>query len=192
VIGADETTWRLLGSGSKSWWAWSVCSPDAVVYQISPTRSAKDAGRILRDFSGVVVADGYSAYRTLRDQRAASRDGPAFELAACWAHVRRKFLEAEPNHPEATPIIKLIGRLYGVEAAGREAPDHLAVLRGEKSRELVGQLRNALLAIRALPRSSLARPSPTPSNSGPRSLASSTIRVSRSTTTRPSGLFAVS
>jgi len=155
VIGADETTWRLLGSGSKSWWAWSVCSPDAVVYQISPTRSAKDAGRILRDFSGVVVADGYSAYRTLRDRRAVSRDGSPFELAACWAHVRRKFLEAEPDHPEATPVLELIGDLYGVEAEGREAPDRLAMLRGEKSRELVDQLRDALLAIRALPRSSL-------------------------------------
>lgn len=144
-----ETTWRLLGSGSKSWWAWSVCSPDAVVYQISPTRSAKDAGRILRDFSGVVVADGYSAYKTLRNERVAARAGPAFELAACWAHVRRKFLEAEPNHPEATSIIELIRELYAVEAEGRAAPERLAVLRGEKSRELVDQLRDALLAIRA-------------------------------------------
>ena len=75
--------------------------------------------------------------------------------AACWAHVRRKFLEAESDHPEATPVLELIGDLYGVEAEGREAPDRLAMLRGEKSRELVDQLRDALLAIRALPRSSL-------------------------------------
>ena len=95
-IGADETRWKLLEKGGgKTWWAWSLTRPAAVVYRIDASRSAAAASRILRHYEGVVVCDGYGAYETL----AKPRDGlPRIRLAHCFAHVRRKLLEAEPAY----------------------------------------------------------------------------------------------
>jgi len=66
------------------------------------------------------------------------------------------------------------------------------MLRGEKSRELVDQLRDALLAIRALPRSSLGTAVSYTFELWPaltRFLDDSRVPLE---TTRPSGLFAAS
>jgi hypothetical protein len=54
-------------------------------------RSAEALGNIIpADFSGIIGCDGYSVYQS----RAAHSDG-RIRLAACWAHVRRKFDEAK-------------------------------------------------------------------------------------------------
>jgi len=116
VVGADETRWMLLKKGSSKWWAWSVSSEHGVFYRIDESRSSEAAVRLLKDFSGVVVADGYGAYSKL----ARDRDGPKFTLANCWAHVRRKFHECEPNYPEAGRALKIIGWLYKLDARARE------------------------------------------------------------------------
>jgi transposase len=162
VVGADETVWPLLEKGgAKRWYAWSVTAPAAVFYRIDPSRSARAAAEILRDYSGIAVCDGYGAYATLA---AHSRDGPGagFTLAHCWAHVRRKFFECEPAFPEAAQALALIGQLYDVEAEAQKAEvadprAHLARLRAERSRPLVEELRLWMLGQRALPQSGLGK-----------------------------------
>jgi transposase len=90
VIGADETWWRVLvGPGNKRWWAWSLTSETAVTYTILESRSEEAARQVLNGYQGIVVAGGYGAYEAL------TRAGPRFTLAHCWAHVRRKFVEAD-------------------------------------------------------------------------------------------------
>ena len=42
----------------------------------------------LKDFKGIVVCDGYSAYRKL------DRENPDIVFAGCWSHARRRFAEA--------------------------------------------------------------------------------------------------
>jgi transposase len=164
VVGADETTWRLMEANRpKTWWAWSVCSTDEVYYHIHPSRSAEAAAAILRDYSGVVICDGYTAYSALRKNRAATRDGPPpFTLAHCWAHVRRKFIEAEPHDPRAGEVLDLIGKLYEVEGEARVASngdlhERRAALRQARSRETVAEIRRWMLEQRALPGSSLGK-----------------------------------
>jgi len=100
VVGADETTWRMMApKDPRTWWAWSVTREDAVVYKIQPTRSAEGARQILRDYAGVVVADGYSAYGKL-EREGGSRDGPRFTLAKCWAHyLEFDVIWSTPNSP---------------------------------------------------------------------------------------------
>jgi hypothetical protein len=68
---------------------WAVAAPDAVVCNIEGSRSAEAGRRALAGFKGVVMADGYTVYEPL------SREPGRFVLANCWAHVRRKYLEAE-------------------------------------------------------------------------------------------------
>lgn len=156
VLGADETWWRLAeGKGAKRWWAWALTCHDAVVYRILPSRSQAAAREVLGDYRGIVVADGYGAYEAL------ARDGPSgFTLAHCWAHVRRKFLEAEAHFPEpCRELLELIGQLYAVEREAADSLERRAALRAERSRPLVAAIRKRALEIAAesLPQSSLGK-----------------------------------
>jgi transposase len=166
IVGADETWWRLMErGGSQRWWVWSVTGEDAVVYRILASRSQHAAREILGDFRGVVMADGYGAYEAL------ARAGPGFTLAHCWAHVRRKFIEAEAHYAgPCREVLNLIGQLYAVERAVPALPAPMATdesrteiltlrgrLRSERSRPIVHAIQTWALAQRALPESSLGK-----------------------------------
>ena len=145
VVHADETHWPLMTrQGTSKWWVWSVASREAVFYRLCGTRSAKGAQSILSGYEGVVMCDGYKAYQTL-----ASRAGPGMSLAHCWAHARRKFVEAEPNYPkECKRPLELMSKLFEVErkvpcVEVPEPPEVLELrraLRAEDSKPLVNEL----------------------------------------------------
>src|SRR4029453_13782931 len=98
----------------------------AVTYTILESRSQEAARQVLNGYQGIVVADGYGAYE------AVARAGPGFTLAHCWAHVRRKFVEAEPNYPGPCAEARgLIGELSAVE---RDSPDVAARTAGRAGR----------------------------------------------------------
>src|SRR5947199_9121269 len=105
---------------SKTWWVWAICRPDAVVYRLLGPRSAAGAATVLQDYRGIVLCDGYAAYRALAKRGAAERAGPTITLAHCWAHVRRQYVEAEPSYPQAAEMLARIGALYAAEAAAQE------------------------------------------------------------------------
>lgn len=158
VIGADETTWRLMGGkgkknggDAKKWQVWTAAGPDAVCYQIKDSRSAEAARDLLRDYAGTVVCDDYSAYKALKKR------GGQFQLAHCWAHVRRKFVEVEAEHPaECGEVLDLIGQLYTIEKrAATGPPEERARLRNEESRPIVKRIEQWALGVRALPGSGL-------------------------------------
>jgi transposase len=166
VVGADETWWRLMDKkGSQRWWVWSVTRDDAVFYKALANRSEEAARQVLNGYQGIVLADGYKAYDAL------CRHGPSFTLCHCWAHVRRKFVEAEPHFKEpCREILDLIGQLYAVEAevppdllqdpsSRTEALARRQRLRQERSRPIVAQIRGWAFAQkpRALPESSLGK-----------------------------------
>lgn len=160
VIGVDETHWKLMGekgkkSGGKGkrWQAWAICCPDAVHYSIEGSRSAETAKSILGDFNGVALTDGYSAYESVRKQ------GGKFTLAHCWAHVRRKFVEVEEQHPgRCAEVLDLIGQLYDVEREARgKPPDEVLALRQERAKKIVLAIQKWALEVEALPESNLGR-----------------------------------
>jgi len=111
-IHADETRWPFVKKPkAECWQAWAIACEDAVLYRILPSRSAEAGGKLLDGYRGVVMVDGYSAYKTI-----AARAGPAMGLVNCWAHARRKFVEIEAFYPaECEKILGLIGKLYEVE-----------------------------------------------------------------------------
>jgi transposase len=114
LIHADETYWLMLSKGSgKKWYAWTVASPSTVFHRIFDSRSTATAREVLSDYHGNVVADGYEPYQTVAR---AGPDGVArYTLAFCWAHVRRKYVKAEPFAPTCAEAIELIGKLYEIE-----------------------------------------------------------------------------
>src|SRR5439155_1231448 len=96
-----------------------LCRPEAVVYRLLGTRSAAGAATVLGDYRGIVLCDGYAAYRALAKRGTGERAGPTLTLAHCWAHVRRQYLEAEPSYPQAVDVLALIGELYAAESAAQ-------------------------------------------------------------------------
>ena len=170
LVHADETTWPYLGKRSKEkpgrFWTWCAATGRAVCYAILPSRSAQAAKEVLGDYRGIVMADGYSAYESL------AKEGGGFTLVHCWAHVRRKFVEAEPFFPEESgTMIALIGKLYTVERevpragpeAGEKAREDEAALRlalrQERSRWIIREIQALLMELKGsiLPQSSLGK-----------------------------------
>ena len=59
-----------------------------ILYEYQKTRKADHPREFLKGFTGVVVCDGYSAYRKL------DRETEAIVFAGCWTHARRYFADA--------------------------------------------------------------------------------------------------
>ena len=156
VVGADETTWRLMGkkvTNTKRWQVWALSAPDAVYYQLHPSRGAEAAQELLRDFAGTVMCDGYSAYQSLKKRR------HDFHLAHCWAHVRRKFVELEESFPKpSAEALELIAELYRIEREIEEKPPEECLrIRAARAGPVVQQIHQWALQQRALPQSPLAK-----------------------------------
>lgn len=162
VVGADETWWRLMGAKSKSeggegakWWVWSVGAEDAVCYRLEDSRSAEAASRLLGEYTGTVMCDGYSSYISL------AKSSRKFRLAHCWSHVRRKFIELESAfEAEAKQVLDLIDDLFRIEAqcgTGPPGDEMRARLRSERSRPVVKQIEHWALTVQAFPQSALRK-----------------------------------
>jgi transposase len=112
---------------------WNGPDPPAAVYLYSPDRRAERPAAHLARFRGVVQVDGYPGFERLRD-------GGDIELAACWAHARRKFYEVHEatGSPVAAEALRRIAELYAIEATirGRSA-DVRRATRQTKSLPLV-------------------------------------------------------
>jgi transposase len=155
VLGADETTWSLLGhrgKPSKRWYTWALCADDAVLYRLDESRSAEAARKIIGDFKGTLVSDGYTGYHALKKQ------GGSFRIAHCWAHVRRKFIEAESSaKAQCAEVLDLIGKLYEVERTITGPPEERLAIRNERSRPIVTQIHRWALSTSCLPQSPLGK-----------------------------------
>ena len=95
LLHADETTMQCnkepgRKATSKSY-MWVICSGElekkkGTVFTYKTSRSADTAKELLKDFNGILVTDGYSAYKNIEE----------VIHAECWAHMRRYFYESIP------------------------------------------------------------------------------------------------
>ena len=111
VINVDETRWAMMGSLTPAkGTVWTVRSPVVSFYRILPGKSADEGRQVLNGYHGTVVADGFAVYEVL------AREGPAFTLAHCWSHAKRKYEDIAEHWPAACAAIgALIGELYAIE-----------------------------------------------------------------------------
>ncbi len=114
VIYADETRWQMMmKSNSCRWWTWCVATDKIATYRIFSNRSQKAAAKMLGEYGRVAMTDGYATYDALVKNGIAN---PSLTIAHCWAHVRRKFIEAEDAYPELSkPAVSMIRDLYRIE-----------------------------------------------------------------------------
>lgn len=135
VLGVDETTWKLLKTKkkgkSKTWWVWARRANDAVHYTLDESRSAEVAKRLLGDYRGIVMCDGYAAYTSL------AKANPDLQLANCWTHARRDLLPFEDD-PRGKRALRVIQRMYRLETQVRgKPPDEIVAWRQRKTRPLL-------------------------------------------------------
>ena len=97
VIQADETTCQVTKDGrtgaSKSYMfvyrtsELSTGKP-VILYQYGTTRSKSNVQKFLDGFSGILVSDAFSGYKSL------DKNDEHIQSAFCWAHARRDYADA--------------------------------------------------------------------------------------------------
>ena len=124
ILQMDETPLQVLNepgrqAQSKSYmWVMHGGSPQqrSVVYHYDPGRGQAVVKRLLEGYQGYLQSDGWHAYEAVYYDDIIG--------VACWAHVRRKFKEAEKANKTGSTRIKhavaTIQRLYKIEKHGQD------------------------------------------------------------------------
>ena len=111
-------------------------TPAAVWFAYSPDRKGQHPRAHLKNFSGILQADGYAGFAQLY------RSGSVQE-AACWAHARRKFYDVykDQSSPLAAEVLQRIAALYAIESEIRgQPPDLRKAARQSRASPLLEQL----------------------------------------------------
>lgn len=157
---ADETTIPVLKTekekpGSHRGYLWAYAMPrGTIVYDYARGRSGDHPRGFLDGYSGILQVDRYEGYSAISAR-------PEIIDIACWAHARRRFMEAaKTSSRRAKPILELIQKLYVVEKRAREeqlAPADRARLRRSSSRPVLEEIRHELedTVMTVLPKTSL-------------------------------------
>jgi transposase len=85
------------------------------VFEFQMGRGREGPKGFLGEYSGILQTDRYVAYERV--------GGPEMVHAACWAHARRKFVDAVKLHPgdvAARQIVERIDELFGIDRLARE------------------------------------------------------------------------
>src|SRR6266404_3974045 len=115
VVATDDTVFPMLGPGqTQSTRMWVYVGDEANPYNVfdfTMNRGREGPKEFLKDYTEVLLADAYGGYNGVVA-------GNAITRAGCWAHARRKFVEAEKTAPEiAREAVDLIGRVFSAWAA---------------------------------------------------------------------------
>ena len=122
VLHGDETTMQCnkekdKKASSKSY-MWVIASGEeektkGVIFKYSRSRSGEIAQKLLKEYKGILVTDGYAGYNNLEE----------INRAECWAHARRYFYESVPLDENKQMIktsdgytgVKYIDELFQIE-----------------------------------------------------------------------------
>lgn len=129
VIHCDETRVQVLKepdreATSQSWmWVQTGGPPGkpVILFDYSTSRAQEVPSRLLESYCGYLMTDDYAGYNAVAVQ-------PGIERMGCWAHARRKFVEAQKVQAKgktgrADIALNLINKLYGIERDLKDASD---------------------------------------------------------------------
>ncbi len=89
VVTPDETGWRV---NALRYWLWVFATPETTVYAICDGRGFDDAAAVLGpDFAGVLVRDGWVAYRGFKKAPHQS----------CLSYLLRRCKDLQAAHPDS-------------------------------------------------------------------------------------------
>jgi transposase len=152
ILHADETSLQVIredGRDAKTksfMWLYRSgrYSPPIVLYEYQRTRDGDHPMRFLPDFAGYLHADAYAGYNDVKKAT----------LIGCWAHARRKFVEAFNTLPKeaqsnenslANIALKYISKLYKIEKELHDASsEHRKTVRNLRSKEILDEFKTWL------------------------------------------------
>jgi transposase len=144
VVATDDTILPMLSKGktanARMWVYVGDASQPYNIFDFTLDRGRDGPKRFLKDYNQVLVADAYGGYNGVVA-------GNQITRAGCWAHVKRKFIDAEKAAPEiAREVVERVRALYVVErqAKGATAEERLR-MRQQQSAPLLAELRERLL-----------------------------------------------
>lgn len=168
LILGDETELQVLKEPGRAaqrksylWAQMSGTGPPIRLFTYAPSRSGDTARELYAGARGALLTDGYEAYESVAQTCGLTHLG-------CWAHARRRFVEAEAALPKAarspeqpaTKFIAEIAQLYKVEAEARVASvDERTRLRKEHSAAVLDRLQKMFIEHRdrVMPQSLLGK-----------------------------------
>jgi transposase len=161
-IQADETPVDVQTRDGRSrnhpGYLWQYGTPGgATLFEFRMGRGREGPMRFLEHFEGILQTDAYAAYDRV--------GGPKMVHAACWAHSRRRFVEATKLNPQdvaSARIVAQMAKLFAIDAQAREENmDHAArhALRMERALSVLAELKSQIEAASrtALPSSPLGK-----------------------------------
>ena len=148
IIHADETRVQVLNEPGRAaetqsfMWVLRSTTPTcaAVLFHYEPTRSGKSAESLLRDYQGALMVDGFSGYNAVCDKNHIHRLG-------CWAHARRKFVDAQKIQPKnktgkSDQALAYIQQLYRIESDIKEkTSSEKFTARQQQSKPIIDKLK---------------------------------------------------
>jgi transposase len=152
LIHIDETTVQVLKSNKASdHYLWVRCAGPPgkriILFDYDASRSGEVAKRLLPDYRGAILTDGYEGYGAVVNQQQLLHAG-------CWAHVRRKYDEAKKGVSDAQiernradEMLALIRALYVIERQlkDRDANEEQRLLvRQQRSKQIVDDIKTWL------------------------------------------------
>jgi len=118
VVATDDTVMPMLSTGqTKQARMWVYVGDEAHPYNVfdfTLNRGRDGPKYFLKDFKQVLLADAYGGYNGVVV-------GNEITRAGCWAHAKRKLIEAEKAAPEiAAEAVALVRSLYAIEQRAKE------------------------------------------------------------------------
>lgn len=136
--------WVLVGG--------KAADPGYRIYDFCINRCHYNAAELLKGYHGVLHSDKYGAYESLANKK-------QLIWCPCWAHIRRKFIEAESGDPPFRDwVLRQIRYLFMLEkVAWARSEDERLRIRQEKEipiiDRLIGAIKDKLVKGKILPKS---------------------------------------
>jgi len=144
VVATDDTIMPMLSKGkTTNARMWVYVGDESFPYNVFDftLNRGRDGPRyFLKEYRQVLLADAYGGYNGVVA-------GNAITRAGCWAHLKRKVIDAEKAAPEiAREAVERVRALYAIERQGKDVSvDERLRLRQQQSVPLLAQLRERLL-----------------------------------------------
>ena len=137
---------------------WQYGKPGGeTVFEFQLGRGREGPKKFLGEWEGILQTDGYQAYDNV--------GGPKMVHVGCWAHARRKFVDAVKVNPKDGEAIKMVTRMDALFLVDRHArQQQLSVeerlaLRREHAESWATEIHDECVSLRktALPKSALGQ-----------------------------------
>ncbi len=144
VVATDDTIMPMLAKGkaanARMWVYLGDESGPYNIFDFTLNRGRDGPKYFLKDYKQVLLADAYGGYNGVVA-------GNEITRAGCWAHFRRKVIDAEKAAPEiAREAVELVRALYAVEHRGKDLSAAARLkLRQADSAPVLSDLRDRML-----------------------------------------------